>query len=210
MCPLCEKCSTWPLHQICGYTKISYLFDHPGTVFYAVFMSFWGKDFQAGKEELVHLMIFLTAVTFLEYWKRKNASLVHHWDCMGFQEEDERPRPQFAANAPYLEKNPITGIREPSFPAAVRMRRIAAGSGIILVMVKFICVFFYIYSCFFRYLWFWSLFWQSSYIEHWLVSGSSPTPQPAELLLFWQACQGQWYGSLLKLYDFHHKIFFID
>ena len=26
-----------------------------------------------------------TAVTFLEYWKRKNASLAHHWDCMGFQ-----------------------------------------------------------------------------------------------------------------------------
>ena len=25
------------------------------------------------------------AVTFLEYWKRKNASLAHHWDCMGFQ-----------------------------------------------------------------------------------------------------------------------------
>ena len=25
------------------------------------------------------------AVTFLEYWKRKSASLAHHWDCMGFQ-----------------------------------------------------------------------------------------------------------------------------
>jgi len=122
MCPLCEKCTTWPLHQICGYTTISYLFDHPGTVFYAVFMSFW-------------------AVTFLEYWKRKNASLAHHWDCMGFQEEDERPRAQFAANAPYLEKNPITGIREPSFPAAVRMRRIAAGSGIILVMISLVLIF---------------------------------------------------------------------
>ena len=55
----------------------------------------------------------LPAVTFLEYWKRKSASLAHHWDCMGFQEEDERPRPDFAAKAPYLEKNPITGIKEP-------------------------------------------------------------------------------------------------
>ena len=26
-----------------------------------------------------------SAVTFLEYWKRKSASLAHHWDCMGFQ-----------------------------------------------------------------------------------------------------------------------------
>ena len=85
-----------------------------------------------------------TAVTFLEYWKRKNASLAHHWDCMGFQvqftnrhkfhfplfqfsnrsiiiqDEEERPRPEFAAKAPYLEKNPITGVREPAFPKAVR------------------------------------------------------------------------------------------
>ena len=28
---------------ICAYTKVAYLFDHPGTVFYAVFMSFWGE-----------------------------------------------------------------------------------------------------------------------------------------------------------------------
>ena len=76
------------------------------------------------------------AVTFLEYWKRKNASLAHQWDCMGFTEEDEKPRPHFAANAPYLEKNPITGIREPSFPSQVRLRRIAAGGGLILVMVN--------------------------------------------------------------------------
>ena len=55
---------------------------------------------------------------------------------MGFTEEDEKPRPHFAANAPYLEKNPITGIREPSFPSQVRLRRIAAGGGLILVMVN--------------------------------------------------------------------------
>ena len=55
---------------------------------------------------------------------------------MGFQDEEERPRPEFAANAPYLEKNPITGIREPAFPKAVRMRRIAAGSGLIILMVR--------------------------------------------------------------------------
>ncbi len=49
-------------------------------------------------------------MTFLEYWKRKSASLAHHWDCMGFQEEEERPRPDFAAKAPYLEKNPVKFI----------------------------------------------------------------------------------------------------
>ena len=130
---MCEMCTTWRLHNICSYTRISYLFDHPGTVFYAVFMSFWGNYPQT----FYHLISnhYITAVTFLEYWKRKNASLAHQWDCMGFTEEDERPRPQFAANAPYLEKNPITGIREPAFPAQVRLRRVAAGGGLILVMV---------------------------------------------------------------------------
>ena len=72
---------------------------------------------------------------------------------MGFQEEDEKPRPEFAANAPYLEENPITGVslvanppasalfqvREPSFPKEVRLRRIAAGSGLILLMVTSPC-----------------------------------------------------------------------
>ena len=28
------------------------------------------------------------------------------------QDEEERPRPEFAAKAPYLEKNPITGVSE--------------------------------------------------------------------------------------------------
>ena len=43
MCPLCEECDYWKLIDICLYKRIAYLFDHPGTVFYAIFMSFWGK-----------------------------------------------------------------------------------------------------------------------------------------------------------------------
>jgi hypothetical protein len=77
-----------------------------------------------------------TAVTFLEYWKRKSVSLAHHWDCMGFQEEEQRPRPEFAARAPFLERNPVTGIREPSFPSSLRNKRVAAGIGIIFLMVN--------------------------------------------------------------------------
>ncbi|KAJ9592479.1 hypothetical protein L9F63_015895 [Diploptera punctata] len=123
MCPLCDiGCNFWNLSEICSYAQLAYLFDHPGTVFYAVFVSFW-------------------AVTFLEYWKRKSASLAHHWDCMGFQEEEERPRPEFAARAPFLERNPVTGIREPSFPSSLRHKRVAAGIGIIFLMISLVIIF---------------------------------------------------------------------
>jgi anoctamin-7 len=43
MCPLCESCTYWQLSDICQFKRVAYLFDHPGTVFYAIFMSFWGK-----------------------------------------------------------------------------------------------------------------------------------------------------------------------
>nr|CAD7443593.1 unnamed protein product [Timema bartmani] len=125
MCPLCDEtigCNYWDLSDVCGYARVAYLFDHPGTVFYAVFVSFW-------------------AVTFLEYWKRKSASLAHHWDCMGFQEEEERPRPEFAAKAPFLERNPVTGVREPSFPSSLRHKRVAAGIGIIFLMMSLVIIF---------------------------------------------------------------------
>ncbi|XP_014675460.1 PREDICTED: anoctamin-7-like [Priapulus caudatus] len=104
------------------YSRISYLFDNAGTVFYAVFMSFW-------------------AVTFLEYWKRKSSSLAHHWDCMDFEEEEERPRPEFAARAPFMEKNPITGVKEPHFPSRTRLPRILVGVGAIIVMMCLVFIF---------------------------------------------------------------------
>ncbi|XP_042217319.1 anoctamin-7-like isoform X2 [Homarus americanus] len=125
MCPLCNEnlgCVFWDLNDICVNARISYLFDHPGTVFYAIFVSFW-------------------AVSFLEYWKRKSASLAHHWDCLDFQEEEERPRPEFAAKAPCQEKNPITGVREPSFPKSIRTKRIMAGVGLIFIMMSLVIIF---------------------------------------------------------------------
>lgn len=46
MCPLCDidvGCNFWNLSEVCSYAQLAYLFDHPGTVFYAVFVSFWGE-----------------------------------------------------------------------------------------------------------------------------------------------------------------------
>ncbi|XP_041377832.1 anoctamin-7-like [Gigantopelta aegis] len=125
MCPLCDEevgCQYWYLSDVCLFVKIAYLFDHPGTVFYAIFMSFW-------------------AVTFLEYWKRKNASLAHHWDVLGFEEEGERPRPDFCARAPELKENPITGIKEPYFSPRDRLPRILSGMAAIIIMVFVVIIF---------------------------------------------------------------------
>ncbi|XP_062316528.1 anoctamin-7 [Osmerus eperlanus] len=122
MCPLCEKCQAWNMSDICPMAKMGYLFDHPGTVFFSVFMSFW-------------------AVTFLEYWKRKMATLAHHWDCMDFHEEEERPRPEFAAMAPAMEHNPVTGVKEPYFPEKARLSRMVTGSMVIVVMLCVVMIF---------------------------------------------------------------------
>ncbi|XP_077998551.1 anoctamin-7-like isoform X2 [Glandiceps talaboti] len=125
MCPLCDEkigCAYWNLSDTCLQATVAYLFDHPGTVFYAIFMSFW-------------------AVTFLEYWKRKEASLAHHWDCMDFEEEEQRPRPAFAAAAPLMEKNPITGIKEPHFPDDQRLRRVATGLAVLFCMASLVIIF---------------------------------------------------------------------
>ena len=44
MCPMCDYfCDFWPLNETCLHSKILSLFDNGSTVFFAVFMSFWGK-----------------------------------------------------------------------------------------------------------------------------------------------------------------------
>uniref|UniRef100_A0A3P8USS8 Anoctamin n=1 Tax=Cynoglossus semilaevis TaxID=244447 RepID=A0A3P8USS8_CYNSE len=123
MCPLCNTCKAWNMSEICTMAKLGYLFDHPGTVLFSVFMSFW-------------------AVTFLEYWKRKMSTLAHHWDCMDFHEEEqERPRPEFAAMAPRMEQNPVTGVKEPYFPEKTRLSRMFTGSMVIIMMLCVVMIF---------------------------------------------------------------------
>ncbi len=38
--------------------------------------------------------------------------------------------------APTMEKNPITGVREPYFPERMRLPRIISGIGVIIIMVR--------------------------------------------------------------------------
>uniref|UniRef100_A0A8C0HAM2 Anoctamin n=1 Tax=Chelonoidis abingdonii TaxID=106734 RepID=A0A8C0HAM2_CHEAB len=117
MCPLCKECPQWQLSSICSMFKAGRLFDHGGTIFFSIFMSLW-------------------AVTFLEYWKRMNATLAHRWDCSDFEDIEERPRPQFTAMAPMTMENPITGAEEPYFPKRNRVKRVTAGLMVIIMMVR--------------------------------------------------------------------------
>uniref|UniRef100_A0A8C8XE28 Anoctamin n=1 Tax=Panthera leo TaxID=9689 RepID=A0A8C8XE28_PANLE len=116
MCPLCLDCPFWLLSSACTLVQAGRLFDHGGTVFFSVFMALW-------------------AVLLLEYWKRQSATLAYRWGCSDYEDMEERPRPQFAASAPTTALNPVTGEDEPYFPERSRVRRVLAGSTVVVMMV---------------------------------------------------------------------------
>ncbi|KAL1491248.1 hypothetical protein ABEB36_011870 [Hypothenemus hampei] len=101
MCPLCDVwCDYWDLNETCVHSKITYLFDNPTTVFFAVFMSLW-------------------ATTFLEMWKRYSAEITHKWDLTGFDVQEEHPRPQYLARLAHVKRksvNVVTNTMEPHVP----------------------------------------------------------------------------------------------
>ena len=67
-------------------------------------------------------IIFLSILGFRLWLNHKTFAVLRFLNAIPYnmQDEEERPRPDFAAKAPYLEKNPITGIKEPSFPRSIR------------------------------------------------------------------------------------------
>ena len=70
MCPACDKfCDFWELKETCFHSKIMYLFDNESTVFFSVFMSFWGKyiaeGFSREPKALPFIMIRITLTPFL-------------------------------------------------------------------------------------------------------------------------------------------------
>uniref|UniRef100_W8BBX0 Anoctamin n=1 Tax=Ceratitis capitata TaxID=7213 RepID=W8BBX0_CERCA len=102
MCPLCDYCNFWYLKETCFYAKITYLFDNPSTVFFAVFMSFW-------------------ATLFLELWKRYSAEITHRWDLTGFDVHEEHPRPEYLSRLVHVKNTRtridyVTNIQEPKVP----------------------------------------------------------------------------------------------
>ncbi|XP_055600818.1 anoctamin-1 isoform X2 [Uranotaenia lowii] len=101
MCPLCDHwCDYWQLNETCLHARVTYLFDNPTTVLFAIFMSFW-------------------ATLFLELWKRYSAEITHRWDLTGFDVHEEHPRPQYLARLAHVQRkkvNAITNTEEPQVP----------------------------------------------------------------------------------------------
>ncbi|CAK9298490.1 unnamed protein product [Gordionus sp. m RMFG-2023] len=118
MCPLCDACTFWKLYDSCLYSKLTYLFDNPATIAFAVFMSFW-------------------STFFLELWKRKQNELSWDWDTKDFEEE-EIVRPEYENQVKTLRKNPITNMLEPYLPLyskAIRLMGAAITVLTFLIMV---------------------------------------------------------------------------
>ncbi|XP_048581541.1 uncharacterized protein LOC116618940 [Nematostella vectensis] len=121
MCPLCDRnCSFWTLTRSCKYAKYSHAVDYRGTVFFAVFMSFW-------------------AVVFLEVWKRHQVTLAYQWDLTHF-EDFEPPRPAFIATAKKRRVNPVTGKLEPYVSRVVRAGRYTVAGVAITMMILLVFV----------------------------------------------------------------------
>ncbi|XP_039962998.1 anoctamin-4 isoform X2 [Bactrocera neohumeralis] len=117
LCPLCDKaCSYQHLYESCLFSRLTYLFDNPSTVFFAIFMSFW-------------------ATTFLELWKRKQSVIVWEWDLHNV-ESDEENRPEFETNATTFRMNPVTREKEPYMSTWSRAIRFVITGSAVLFMIS--------------------------------------------------------------------------
>ncbi|XP_046368933.2 anoctamin-4-like isoform X7 [Haliotis rufescens] len=124
MCPLCDKrCSFWKLKRSCLYSQVTYLFDNPATVAFAVFMALW-------------------ATFFAEMWKRRQAEIEYDWDVADFEEE-ETLRPEFEASVTRTKKNPInhvyrnkvSKVEEPYLSLGSRLCRYLSSLWVVLFML---------------------------------------------------------------------------
>jgi len=139
LCPLCDKaCSYQRLSESCLFSRLTYLFDNPSTVFFAIFMSFWGRWFLIfGNREIIkdRFCIFKIATTFLELWKRKQSVLVWEWDLHNV-DMDEENRPEFETNATTFRMNPVTREKEPYMSTWNRSIRFVVTGSAVLFMVR--------------------------------------------------------------------------
>lgn len=175
MCPQCNaKCDYWYLNETCIYSRISSLFDNNLTIYFAVFMSFWGNSWYLSFFQVLTWFIF-AATLYLELWKRYSVNLIHRWGLTDYCHRAEHPRPQYLAQFRTQKKtkfNEIHRILEPNVPFwKVKFPRYLISYSIVFLFVStdtrilpvisrlnvsnininFISHFLFIYICLFRY-----------------------------------------------------------
>ena len=128
MCPLCDRqCSYWNLApDTCVYAKVTHYFDNDWTVALAFFASIW-------------------ATLFLEFWKRRQATLAHKWHTSEFEEEEEQFRPEYLSSLTEAEINPYkpdpkTGKITANKVKIKRCRRLGFVCSVITFMILLVIV----------------------------------------------------------------------
>lgn len=122
MCPRCDqRCPYWLLSDTCIYSKVAYVFDNEFTVVFAIFMSLW-------------------ATMFLEFWKRRQAEIAYEWDLLGYEDEEEQPRPEYEAAASNTRLNPITKVDEPYIAVGKKIPRFVCSFSFVLFMLLLVLV----------------------------------------------------------------------
>lgn len=118
MCPLCDKqCSYWDLaSSTCLYARVTHFFDNEWTVGLALIASIW-------------------ATLFLEFWKRRQATLAQEWHTDDFEDEEEPLRPEYSATVTRLKRNEVTGKMEPHVPKLQLYSRLAGVLSVISFMI---------------------------------------------------------------------------
>ena len=109
MCPECDRdCNYWHFNRTCNNIKFTYIFDNYLTVAYAFLVAIW-------------------ATTFLEFWKRYNATLSYEWDLARAEAKGQEPiRESYkikASNFGTKKVNPTTQKKEPYVTLARRLPR---------------------------------------------------------------------------------------
>lgn len=136
LCPLCDKaCRYQKLQDSCVFARLTYLFDNPATVFFAIFMSIWGEQSRRRRSRFALKRFVFAATVFLELWRRKECVIQWEWDLHNI-ERDEEPRPEFETSVKTFRTNPVTREKEPYLPSWSRALRFFATGSAVGFMVR--------------------------------------------------------------------------
>ncbi|XP_063678304.1 anoctamin-7-like isoform X2 [Bolinopsis microptera] len=118
ICPACdEECDIVDLKSFCNLFMVANAFNNGGSVFFAIFISFW-------------------SAFFLEFWKRYQITLAFLWSKADFTDAQEPARPEYAVTCEEddVRFNPITLRFEPYREPSI-FKTITAVSVVIITVI---------------------------------------------------------------------------